>query len=64
MTSFKRAELALKRKIPDRVPVFELVIAPGGGYIISSANSIHSHVKPENYLAMLQSAGKYGTYEL
>ncbi len=39
-------------------------VAPGGGYIISSANSIHSHVKPENYLAMLQSAGKYGAYEL
>lgn len=39
-------------------------VAPGGGYIISSANSIHSHVKPENYLAMLQSAGQYGAYEL
>jgi uroporphyrinogen decarboxylase len=36
--------------------------APGGGYMISSANSIHSHVKPENYVAMLEAARKYGKY--
>jgi uroporphyrinogen decarboxylase len=27
---------------------------PGGGFILSSSNSIHSTVKPENYAAMLQ----------
>jgi uroporphyrinogen decarboxylase len=27
--------------------------APGGGFILSSSNSIHSAVKPENYRAML-----------
>ena len=37
-------------------------LAPGGGYIIASANSIHSHVKPENYRAMLESVLKYGWY--
>jgi uroporphyrinogen decarboxylase len=26
---------------------------PGGGFILSSSNSIHSSVKPENYMAML-----------
>ncbi|MFW6181081.1 MAG: uroporphyrinogen decarboxylase family protein [Spirochaetota bacterium] len=36
--------------------------APGGGYIISSANSIHSRVKPENYRAMLEAAVRYGDY--
>jgi uroporphyrinogen decarboxylase len=36
--------------------------APGGGYIISSSNSIHSSVKPENYLAMIQATRKYGRY--
>jgi uroporphyrinogen decarboxylase len=36
--------------------------APGGGYILSSSNSIHSGVKSENYLAMLEAAKKYGTY--
>jgi len=35
---------------------------PGGGYILSSSNSIHSAVKPENYAAMLQTWRKYGVY--
>jgi len=37
-------------------------VAPGGGYILSSANSIHAHVRPENYRAMLKAAIKYGNY--
>jgi uroporphyrinogen decarboxylase len=37
-------------------------VAPGGGYIIASANSIHPKVKPENYVRMLESARKYGNY--
>jgi len=37
-------------------------VAPGGGYIIASANSIHSKVKPENYLAMLKATRLYGNY--
>jgi uroporphyrinogen decarboxylase len=36
--------------------------APGGGYIISSANSIHAQVKPENYTAMLRAARRFGDY--
>ncbi len=36
--------------------------APGGGYIISSSNSIHPGCKPENYLAMVEAARKYGRY--
>jgi len=38
--------------------------APGGGFILSSSNSIHSSVKPENYLAMLQTLEKYGRYPI
>ncbi len=34
----------------------------GGGYILSSSNSIHSAVKPENYLAMLDTLKKFGKY--
>ncbi len=40
------------------------VAAPGGGYIISSSNSIHPGVKPENYIAMVRAAKKYGTYPI
>ncbi len=35
---------------------------PGGGYILSSSNSIHSAVKPENYAAMLDTLKKFGKY--
>ena len=38
--------------------------APGGGFILSSSNSIHSSVDPDNYLAMVQAGKKYGAYPL
>jgi len=38
------------------------VAAPGGGFILSSSNSIHSSVRPENYLAMIQAAKEFGRY--
>jgi uroporphyrinogen decarboxylase len=38
--------------------------APGGGFILSSSNSIHSAVKPENYQALLRTWQDYGQYPL
>jgi uroporphyrinogen decarboxylase len=38
--------------------------APGGGFILSSSNSIHSSVKPENYLAMLTTLQEHGRYPI
>lgn len=38
--------------------------SPGGGHIISSSNSIHASVKPENYLAMIRAVKKYGAYPI
>jgi len=38
--------------------------APGGGFILSSSNSIHSAVKPENYRALLDTWKAYGQYPL
>lgn len=38
--------------------------AYGGGYMLSSSNSIHSAVNPENYLAMIAAGRKYGVYPL
>lgn len=35
---------------------------PGGGYILSSSNSIHSAVKPQNYAALLDTWREYGRY--
>lgn len=40
------------------------IAGPGGGYACSTSNSIHSGVKPEFYLAMLETIRKYGTYPL
>ena len=39
------------------------VASPGGGYIITSSNSIHPDVKPENYIAMVKAAHTYGVYD-
>ena len=36
----------------------------GGGYIMSSSNSIHYSVKPKNFKAMISSTIKYGKYPL
>jgi uroporphyrinogen decarboxylase len=38
--------------------------ADGGGFILSSSNSIHSAVKPENYLAMINTIRAYGNYPI
>jgi uroporphyrinogen decarboxylase len=35
---------------------------PGGGYILSSSNSIHSAVQPGNYSAMLDTWKEFGSY--
>ncbi len=36
----------------------------GGGYICMSSNSIHSGVKPENYVAMVEAIREFGKYPL
>ena len=38
--------------------------APGGGFILSSSNSIHARVKPELYAAMLEAARIHGRYPI
>ncbi len=38
--------------------------AYGEGYILSSSNTIHSGVKPENYVAMIKALRKYGKYPI
>jgi uroporphyrinogen decarboxylase len=38
--------------------------AAGGGFILSSSNSIHSGVKPGNYLAMWNAVRMYGKYPI
>lgn len=37
-------------------------LAPGGGWIIASSNTIHSSVRPENYHALVTAIQTYGCY--
>lgn len=41
-----------------------LKASSGGGHIICSSNSIHSSVRPENYLAMIKATKKFGKYPI
>lgn len=56
----------LTRRSPEEVEieVKSLIeeLAPNGGYIMSSSNTIHSGVKPENLIAMIDATKKYGKY--
>lgn len=40
------------------------IAAPGGGYCLSSSNSIHSSVNPQNLLAMVETLREYGEYPI
>ena len=39
-------------------------VGPGGGYIVTSGNSLASYLRPENVLALSEAAHKYGRYPL
>lgn len=41
-----------------------LAASVGGGHIISSSNSIHSGISPDNYRAFLETVHEYGVYPL
>jgi uroporphyrinogen decarboxylase len=36
--------------------------APGGGYILTSSNSIHSSCNPDNFVAMVRACHEFGVY--
>jgi uroporphyrinogen-III decarboxylase len=46
--------------------VHELIrdVGPGGGYILTSGNSLAGYLKPENVIALAQAVRKYGAYPL
>jgi uroporphyrinogen decarboxylase len=39
-------------------------VAPGGGYILTSGNSLASYLKPNCVLAMCEAVKKYGSYPI
>jgi len=58
----------LGRGSPEEVDqeVRELIrdLGPGGGYVITSGNSLASYLKPECVLAMAEAVRKYGAYPI
>lgn len=52
--SVEDVRVAVKQAIRDG--------ANGGGYILSSSNSVHSSCKPENFVAMVQACQEFGAY--
>lgn len=55
-----RSEEEVERAVRETISV----AAPGGGYVMSSSNSIHPGCRPENYMAMVRAARKYGNYPI
>jgi uroporphyrinogen-III decarboxylase len=39
-------------------------VGPGGGYIVTSGNSLAAYLKPENVIALSEAVQKYGRYPL
>lgn len=54
--SSEDVELEVKRRIRD--------LAPGGGYVLCAVHDIQADVRPENIVAMYDSAKKYGRYPI
>lgn len=53
-----------KEEISEQVRRCISDVAPGGGYVLSSSNSIHGDIPTENFLAMIEAARKYGEYPI
>jgi uroporphyrinogen decarboxylase len=39
-------------------------VAPGGGYIVTSGNSLAGYLLPENVVALSRAVQKYGRYPI
>jgi hypothetical protein len=44
----------------ERITVKKVLAARGGGFILADSNSLHSNVKTESILVMIDEARKYG----
>ena len=51
-----------KDEIEERVKEYCINLAPGGGYVLGSSTSIMEGIPPENFVAMIEAAQKYGRY--
>ena len=52
------------RQVSQEVRRLLREVGPGGGYILSSGNSLASYCKPEKVRAMIDTLQRYGTYPI
>ncbi len=52
------------QEVRDEVRSLIMRLGPGGGYLMSSANSITNYVPLENYKALLEATFEYGRYPI
>jgi uroporphyrinogen decarboxylase len=53
-----------KEEVAESVKETIKKAVPGGGYILTSSNSIHPGCKSENVIAMFEAAKRYGSYPI
>lgn len=52
------------QEVEEEVHRVVKILAPGGGYMLGSVHTIMPDVPPENVMAMVNAAKKYGTYPI
>lgn len=53
-----------KKEIKEEVKKLIHNLAPGGGYVLTSSNSIHSNVPPQKWKSMIKAAKEFGNYPI
>jgi hypothetical protein len=56
--------LGTPQEVEEEVRSLIRDVGPGGGYIITSGNSLAAYLKPENVIAFTQAVEKYGRYPI
>jgi uroporphyrinogen decarboxylase len=56
--------LGTKEDVIEETKKVISIASPGGGHILSSSNTIHSSVPTANFMQMLETARKYGSYPI
>jgi LacI family transcriptional regulator len=51
------------KRIRKRVREYCVLLAPGGGFVLSSSAGISKDVSPKNFMAMVRAVHRYGRYE-
>ena len=56
--------MATPEEVDEEVRSLIRDVGPGGGYIVTSGNSLAGYLVPENVLALSRAVQKYGHYPL